>query len=104
MYATAKSPDPFATARAELQRRVAWHAVRGAVIVRQDPASVVLVYRGRMRHDRHRTATAWTLGLWAPFWAAYTMAARLRRRGVVLTIDKYGLLHEEAARRKAGRA
>lgn len=104
MYATPKSPDDaFAAAHAELQRRVAWHAVRGAAIVRQDPTSVVLAYRGSVRHAWHRSLTAWTLGLWAPFWAVCAAAARLRERGVVLMVDKYGLLHEEAARRRAGR-
>lgn len=104
MHATPKSAeDPYPAARAQLQRRTAWHAVRGAVIVHQDATTTVLVYRHRVRHDRHRTATVWTLGLWAPFWGAYTLAARLRKRGIVLMIDKYGLMHEETARRKAGR-
>lgn len=87
-------------ARTQLERRVAWHAVRGAVVVYRDDTTTVLVYRRKTNHTAHGIATLSTLGLWAPGWALFTMAGRVRNRGVVVMIDKYGLVHEEAARKK----
>lgn len=98
--AQVSSAHPFPAARAQLQRRVAWHAVRGASIVYQDQMTAVLTYRYRTNPTAHGIATLCTLGLWAPIWALYTLSRRARRRGVVIMIDKYGLVHEEAARRE----
>ena len=91
---------PFPGARTQLQRRVAWHAVRGATVVYQDEMTTVMVYRRGTNRTAHGVATLRSLGLWVPFWALHALPGRARRRGVVIMIDKYGLVHEETARRK----
>lgn len=100
MHETPMPSQPHPAARAQLQRRVAWYQVRGATIVYQDERTTVLSYRHRVDHKRHGVATLCTFGLWAPFWGLYTLTRRARKRGIVLMIDKYGLMHEERARRQ----